>query len=491
MSLDKTRYNKFIPLFGNKYDNRVRLFLDEMCNNASIIAAKQTLNNYHANDVYFIYNENSNLYPTIMQNRFFINKIEGLGLTEIHPEWKYFIGAIAYHFDPYYELEPNTSGRVIKKGSTDPKDIDFLNSLHHLYNAKPKSSENVVCAILDKILAFNTPGDNTPKLFTDNNYELQNAETIFTAYPFRNIYEQLFGYAVQFEDDPEGTDIPITDFRIIRDIFRLTGNIPITGDLNSKKNQTVALLPDNLEYKSYLIEQIMGITNSNNWPEVITTVFKQALVTGPYNKSAFGYMINKFFITTILEEHTKQVEPLDLEVSKILTEEIAPSQQKYYRKLADGLLYTIVNNVEVGVHSKSEEFAKLTVENKCFGTGFINNLDGNIQYTCTDYLRDCLKGRNIQECKRYLKNPNFWTDAVKEVENMLPDIAIITLKAFKFKVQSQFDELLNRRLTKVQTTEKLLESLKDEINNGSIPVDQKLTLEDLNLISNNTKLISY
>jgi len=73
----------------------------------------------------------------------------------------------------------------------------------------------------------------------------------------------------------------------------------------------------------------------------------------------------------------------------------------------------------------------------CATTGVTS--DGAL--TCQNYLQDCLQGKNIQECARYMQSPNFWKDAQKEVRTMNPLMIIKTLEAFQFPFVTDKDGL--------------------------------------------------
>jgi uncharacterized protein YejL (UPF0352 family) len=210
-----------------------------------------------------------------------------------------------------------------------------------------------------------------------------------------------------------------------------------------------------------------------------------------YSVHEFNYNINKYFVKTLLEAHVKKVE-LQPAVSRFFAEDELPEEEKYFRKTTDGLLYMFdENGNEVLIESNTQIYDKLKIEDKCLGTGFkdaeviINGKPTNLK--CADYLRDCLRGNNIEKCKEYLKHPQFWDEALKEVDNMLPDLMMITLKEFQFEVEEYNDTVAQRPLKRFKSVEAWLKHLSEMVEQGNA----KLTEEDLRLINNNDKLKHY
>ena len=144
-----------------------------------------------------------------------------------------------------------------------------------------------------------------------------------------------------------------------------------------------------------------------------------------------------------------------------------------YIKGEDGLLYMMDGSNKVNVDVGSDKFKNLTISDKCFGTGF--GQDGD-PHTCGDYLTRCLQGDGIKECVVFLKKADFWVNSVKEVNNMLPPIAILTLK--KFEWEKNFKDGYEQY---EQTSEWL----------ARIKTKDGITGADHKSISDNVKLIGY
>lgn len=160
----------------------------------------------------------------------------------------------------------------------------------------------------------------------------------------------------------------------------------------------------------------------------------------------------------------------------------APVEDEYFRKGAELYRLNPTTKVEERVDTGSKAFADLKSEDKCLGTGVTN--DGTL--TCDQYLRDCLGGENVTQCKTYFANANFWGNAVDEVNNMLPAIAIKTLNAFELGMEEVWDNTANRRLLKYKSTESWLKGLYEIAD-----AKKGMNKDEVNAIRDNSKLIGY
>jgi hypothetical protein len=201
----------------------------------------------------------------------------------------------------------------------------------------------------------------------------------------------------------------------------------------------------------------------------------------------FNYNFNKYWLQTQLEAHVATASKPINNTSPFFDDKPATVEEQYFNK--DGLLYMKdKNGAHVQVDIKSQAYKDLYKNPiKCIGTGFEEDITKNPNETCTRYLQDCLKGKDISKCKEFLDKPDFWNNAEKEVNAMLPPVAVHTLQAFEFDFYSSFDKDANSTLIKVCTTQKWIEKL-DSFTKGP---KSKLAQADVDAIAKNGKLIGY
>ena len=143
------------------------------------------------------------------------------------------------------------------------------------------------------------------------------------------------------------------------------------------------------------------------------------------------------------------------------------------------------NGKEMQVDTNSEAFKKLSVGDKCFGTN-LNDTAAPTDKMCADYLRDCLSGNDVTKCVDYLKNEHYWITVEKEVESMLPAMALKTLESFEFSTVNIHDETNKMDIKKVITVTEWLANLHKMVKSGS-------TLDEpaYSSIAKNEKLKGY
>jgi hypothetical protein len=101
---------------------------------------------------------------------------------------------------------------------------------------------------------------------------------------------------------------------------------------------------------------------------------------------------------------------------------------------------------------------------------------------------ECLAGKGIESCSRFLSKPDFWDEVVDEVKEMNPEVAVLLLKKLEFgKVRATVSRQVYGRpntihITKMESVEKWLKRLEDE---------KKLSPDALKSIGANSKLIGY
>jgi len=204
--------------------------------------------------------------------------------------------------------------------------------------------------------------------------------------------------------------------------------------------------------------------------------------TGSDTALDFNYRFDKFWLRSQLEAHaasaTQSVAP-----SSFWGDDVKPTGQTYYRKGSE-LYMRKASGAEVRVDMASPAFQSLKTEDKCLGTGFVDDPSGK---KCTDYLRDCLAGKDVTQCKAYLDDEKYWDNAVNEVNNMLPGMAVQTLNAFEFPMEQVWDNTASRRLLKYKSSDAWMAGLVELTGKRGTP----LTKTDVEKIAKNAKLIGY
>jgi hypothetical protein len=102
----------------------------------------------------------------------------------------------------------------------------------------------------------------------------------------------------------------------------------------------------------------------------------------------------------------------------------------FYKKVGQpGKTFTLdANGNETEVQAGSAVYQQLNQANQCYGTGLVATPD-----ECNNYFTKCLAGKDIQACKDFMENANFWQNSENAVSSMLPDVLLATLDSFGFK----------------------------------------------------------
>jgi hypothetical protein len=528
MSVRSKRFDKYIPLFGRADDRRVALLLGELEDLAIIRKNRESpRKQFIVDDI--VLNE----VTTGLKNVFFTNRVETLADNAVHPEWKDFMLQLSIRLGGTRTQDANV--------------LAILKSLQNVERDKMGSVDQFINVLLSKIANFSVnPTFTHDKNFAANNSQLDNITSIqFVAAD--DILHQLLqpptaGRAVTIVglDSTAAVDVIATGLNLARGggginrfieggllnppsaagpvpaytpaniIGRLpadsnltpkltafldapapNGGLPLFNELLSVQctghndNDAAAggalasalavVRPAGIELKTVYgnrTERNTALTNAiiNIWKGFIKSLD---------TPKEFHYKYDKFWLNRIFGEIVET--PMPVAPSRFLTEEAVPTDAgKYWRK-ADGSLWTTdKNGKEMSVSMNSEAYQSLKMSEKCMGTGFENHGDK----TCADYLNDCLSGNGIDKCKAYFDNQNFWANAHKEVDAMLPQIAMKTLTAFEFGVVSVRDETNKMNLDKVMEVPQWLIKLANMI-------PTKLSKDDFDKIAANGKLIGY
>ena len=197
----------------------------------------------------------------------------------------------------------------------------------------------------------------------------------------------------------------------------------------------------------------------------------------------FSYRYDKYWLKMMLESHVASAST-SVAASKFFDDVVPTGVEEYIRKGTE-LYKRDATGKETRVDLGSDLAKALSVDSKCMGTGLD---DTSTKEKCADYLRDCLSGNDVTKCKDFLAQPLFWVNAEKEVDNMLPAMAIKTLNAFEFGMEQVWDTTANRRLLKYKSTTSWIEGLTEIAKSGKSGV---MSTTDVEAIAKNSKLIGY
>ena len=131
----------------------------------------------------------------------------------------------------------------------------------------------------------------------------------------------------------------------------------------------------------------------------------------------------------------------------------------------------------VAAENGAEAGAANVGNDACAGTKVNPNVSG---LNCTDYVSKCLIGQNIDACRAYFANKNFYTNTIAEVQSMDPMVAVKMLRKFGFKEVSEYDSDQRMNIVTIEPVAKWIEGLTG-----------KAEQETINAISANDQLKNY
>jgi flagellar biosynthesis chaperone FliJ len=97
---------------------------------------------------------------------------------------------------------------------------------------------------------------------------------------------------------------------------------------------------------------------------------------------------------------------------------------------------------------------------------------------CTNYFRKCLVNQNIDDCKEFLKSDKYWDIMTKEVSKLDPVIALETIKAFEFDLET------NNNVVQPETIASWSSKLENKLGGEN-------SKKDAELIRSNDKIMKY
>lgn len=447
---------KLVPLFGRANDDRSRLFISALRDAADKIRGSDSYktNNIVLDPAYTAITcaITGNIYLSKItdnfKNKFFDPKTIGVDDDDINQEW------IGYFFDFLYRV---TKLRITKAQSTKSKtDQELHDSILNIIETAsgPAQGGTELEFTQELIKTLISEGKSKdPITGTTANIDMKSPST------WKNLTEVTYHVA----------DDILTSLILADDTTYFNTNIyrSFNTVTTVKKDQVISK-------KSEFVNVYINILNN------VRSVKKD---TG---KTKFNYNFNKYWLQTQLDAYVADASKPINNTSSFLDNEPTAVVEQYFNK--DGHLYMKDSNGSlVQVDIKSQAYKDLYKTTKCIGTGFDEDITKNPKETCTRYLQDCLKGKDISKCKEFLEKPDFWNNAEKEVNAMLPPVAVHTLQAFEFEFYSSFDKDANATLIKVCTTQKWIENLL----NFTKSTPPKLVQKDIEAIAKNSKLIGY
>jgi hypothetical protein len=492
MSVKNRRFDKYLELFNNPTgDDRITLFFGELEDNAKE-ALKTRGGGYQGADIVL---KTTNI--GLQCNNFMDPNVTGCTVTGIHPQWKNYI--ITF----FMRLQIGTF-------QNDANKLALLKSLKN----DNDTVDQFILVLLSKIAVFKVRGDNGNKDFVTAFKDLSN----ITGYIFKDQIDVFTDLINQL--GPAGTIFADANavFDHIKTQYGLTGTTlpPKTGHGGVTGASEVTLAakammpntnPIKLDWDKLFTDTIWRERATTDSPNTMARVdlntdilehiaYAYFKAIGPFVKKYdtdknFGYNFDKYFKNKIFGAQDAKI-PVG-PVSSFFSEPINIRDTQYWRK-ADSTLWTMEEGKEVQVDKNSEKYKNLSYKDKCMGTNYqIGDTGGVIlasgrkPKSCSDYLRECLSGNNIEKCKDFLTEPEYWAIAEAEVKEMLPAIALKTLQSFEFTTHSTYDATNKMNIIKVINTTKWLEHLR----NMTMGASPKLTLADYTSIAQNTNLMGY
>ncbi len=419
MSKGKINYNNLTPLFSGKNSsgNYEDNRIKMFIHYLYIINPNNIYNGFNNNNP----NETTGNFNEMIQVRNYLNKPDGSRDNDIHPEFYSFIIDMAK-----YHRELDKTQTNIKQNKIQYNLYLFLQNINS-FSLFTKNVYKQILSLVDINTNNSVPLENILNLSNINKYRLNIKKVIVN-----------------------GNDVLITN-NIMPRLGDWAGYVWKNNFTNEQKNV-------NTFFNLYL--------NVYNSDPINTTEEERKPYQAPEKRKIFQINLNKYFRNLLKDE----IETNEKTESNIL-KETSPSiysRDKQNRLLKNGVL----------IDDKSDMFKQLAkINNNCMTTGFKNVGEK----TCQNYLNQCLTGADIGGCKDFFEKEDFWDITQKEVNEMLPSIALNTLEKFGLKKVEIYDETANKKLIKIENLHSWLKGL------NKITRDRKV----IRNIRNNIKLKGY
>lgn len=268
----------------------------------------------------------------------------------------------------------------------------------------------------------------------------------------------------------------------IQNINAMTGLT--TGTLQSLQTVAADLYVNNpdgsLSYASNAFENLIDLLG-------IDSTCKPALlnmnVVNQSNTDRFAtFLPDKLALQKFLEATEESNRLSIVSPSVAASPQAAVPENVFYKRVGQpGKTFTLdANGNETEVQAGSAVYQQLTEANQCYGTGVIARSADE----CNNYFIKCLAGKDIQECKSFMENSNFWQNAENAVSTMLPDVLLATLDSFGFKAYDSKTST-GRNYRAYPSAEEWITTLKASLG------DDNAAQQTVNTVSGNARLMGY
>ena len=207
------------------------------------------------------------------------------------------------------------------------------------------------------------------------------------------------------------------------------------------------------------------------------------------SNSLFSFKINMALLHKLLEENNR----INVTAPSSFFNEEDTDRCQYFRLTDDISKLWMIDPKTNELHdiSLTSEYMKSYLgninneEQLCKKMGYKN------KESCTNYLTKCITNNNnndINNCKEFMSNKDYWTNIKSEIEIMNPLLAKITLEKFGFKIIQETDEDSQQLLNKFESYTSWIKNLYELSNDTS---NNEFGSDEYNNISNNQQLKGY
>jgi hypothetical protein len=145
--------------------------------------------------------------------------------------------------------------------------------------------------------------------------------------------------------------------------------------------------------------------------------------------TGFSLNVSKYYVSRLYNQISGQADQVVDNLQSFFSE----TGELLYTRTDDGKL---IDGTGKEVGRNSQEFKDLKVNPNCFGTKITGASGSHEDAVCQDYIENCLLGKGIEDCKRFLTDNKYWGSLASEVRKMNPEIALASLKKFGFKSET-------------------------------------------------------
>jgi hypothetical protein len=353
-----------------------------------------------------------------------------------------------------------------------------------------ENNDNRVNIFLSELFAQSKKTKGAKPNFESEDIKITDKSTVFQPSYFSSGSSSGYGYGYDYgssdihpEWDTFLNDINIrynniTNFNIYQDALNRTQNSTDIFDnfMNVLLNKLFDVSTGTFKQSGTNVNKLFDATT---FKSILHEPVGTSSNIKDFNIKIDGPFLNSFFKEALTRSHV----PVDI----LFGPSKKADAQQYFR--VNDKLCRMVNGVPIEVGYNSSEYISIVNEtdyakSKCVSTG----IGGNDSAKCQRFITNCLYGKDIDSCKDFLQDPDYWRTAIDEVENMNPEIAIRLLTKLEFRkvvvpVKYYTDKKVSVvHLNQMETFAQWLENL---YKSG------KLNEESKTKISNNRELRGY